>query len=83
MLRLLEPQIRERACVQCCIWLHRRVGRKAPTLPFSVTPAFTSNRLRPPLDIRLFTSDKPPSSAAMAVGAIVTFTRVHLDVFPG
>lgn len=70
--------------VQCCDgWLHHHVARKAATLPFSVTSTFTTNRLKPPLDIQLFTSDKPPSSASVAVGAIVTSTRVHLHVFHG
>lgn len=70
--------------VHCCDgWLHHHVARKAATLPFSVTSTFTTNRLKPPLDIQLFTSDKPPSSASVAVGAIVTSTRVHLHVFHG
>ncbi len=57
--------------------------RMAVTLPFSVTPALATNRLRSPADIQLFTSDKPPSSAYIAFSAMVTSTRVHLHVFHG
>lgn len=75
----------KRKNVQCYYvgFLQHPVGGKASTLPFSVMSTFTTNRLKPPLDIQLFTSDKPPSSAPLATGAIVTSTRVNFHVFHG
>lgn len=57
-------------------------ARMAVTLPFSVRPTFTTNMLKSPVDIQLFTSDKPPSSAYIAFGALVTSTPVTFTCLP-
>lgn len=56
---------------------HLPVGEKAAPLPGSVTSAFTSHRMKTPPDIRAFTSDQPPSSAALAGGAALP-QHVHI-----
>lgn len=61
----------------CCGFLLHHVGTEATSLLFSVKSTFTTKRLKPPPDIQLFTSDKPPSSAPMAGGATVTSTWLH------